>query len=943
MGPDDLLKLLIDEVDLERIRRNAAAIHATDRWSSFDRYHETADSILTLMRENRLADIRRITTPADGKTIVGDWLMPLAWDGRAGTVTVSAPRAQAGRVLADYRLEPNHLVRWSAPTKPGGVTAEVVDVGDGSRAENYAGSDVKGKIVLTSGFVGNAKALALEHEALGILSDRMPAPHPDNDAAVPWHNVFSTQQHWGPAAGEPDLWAFTLKPCDGRRLRRLISRSRQPVRVHVKVDARLYEGTLDTITGRLRGREKSREEVWVYTHVYESGADDNAAAAALTQEVLACLGRLIRQRRLPPLRRSIRHVAGWECIGSTVYLHERRRDLRNVVAAVCLDCVGLQRQVTGQPLQLVVNPHAQSSYTDALMLDLWDRYYRLRPSTLVRARESPYMRGSDTQFCDPVYNIPTVWPYATIGRMWHNSRDVVQRHDPEMYRIFAATTGAFLYTLASADADAACRLASTAYTRAIQSLGRKLSDAGRPGANTCMDAVEHLAGRHGEAIRSASELAQNSAKVKRHIDGLLRRMDGWLAEEKQPLAGQIPAALPPRVPDYGGKPPLSMTDVGRSQRQPDLMLFPEVVPSRRNKAVGSPFWLAHLPAEQAKRDIGLLNLAAFYWMDGRRHLAEIDRLVTHETGKPIGAGFLRLLRHLERHGYLELHWKRPLTRPRIVAGLRRMGIRRGDVVFVHSSLSSLGHVVGDADGFIDGLLDAIGPEGTLAMPSFTFSERERRDTNPPYHPRRTPSVVGIVADAFWRRAEVRRSASAGHAVAAIGPQADFVTKGEVTTEPYSREGPFGKLYGLDAKVLLVGCGLAPNVSLHAVEDWVGLPGMQPVDYLAEDDDGKVRTIHYQREPVGPRDFHRSSSIVTKSEVLLRRNGILSDGRVGPAVAYAFKFRDLMDHSMAIIRDEDPCFLYRDDAADADPERSHYFCRETRRRLRAGELCLQAGL
>ena len=76
------------------------------------------DGLLAL--ENKLADIRRITTPADGKTIVGDWLIPLAWNARAGTVTVTAPKAQAGRVLADYRVEPNHLVRWSAPRTQSG-------------------------------------------------------------------------------------------------------------------------------------------------------------------------------------------------------------------------------------------------------------------------------------------------------------------------------------------------------------------------------------------------------------------------------------------------------------------------------------------------------------------------------------------------------------------------------------------------------------------------------------------------------------------------------------------------------------------------------------------------------------------------------------------------------------------------------------------------------
>ncbi len=88
-------------------------------------------------------------------------------------------------------------------------------------------------------------------------------------------------------------------------------------------------------------------------------------------------------------------------------------------------------------------------------------------------------------------------------------------------------------------------------------------------------------------------------------------------------------------------------------------------------------------------------------------------------------------------------------------------------------------------------------------------------------------------------------------------------------EAYGRDGAFGKLYELDAKVLMLGCGLGPNSCLHAVEDWVGLPSMQPVDHLIEDNDGSTRVIRYQRQPIGRREFYLNSEKVTKSEVLKR--------------------------------------------------------------------------
>jgi len=945
MDLDALLKLLIAEIDVERIRNHAEAIHTTDRWSSYDRYHETADYVLGLMRDNKLRDLRKITTPADGKTFVGDWLMPLAWDARAGTVTISAPRKYQGKVLADYLVEPNHLVRWSSPTPPGGITADLVDVGDGARPKAYAGIDVAGKIVLINGNVGEAKALAVEHGAVGIISDMMPAPHLDNDQAVPWHNVFSTDQHWGPTANETNLWAFVLTPCDGRWLRRLMAGSRHPVQLHVEVDATLYEGETDTITGRLRGRDKSREEVWVYTHIFECGADDNAAACALAQEVLGTLGRLIRERRLPSLRRSIRHIAGWEWIGSTAYLDDRKRELRNVVATLNLDCVGLPRAATGQPVQLLVNPHAQSSFTDALMLDLWDRYARLR-STTVQARETRYGRPSDTQFCDPVYGIPTVFPYATVGRLCHNSRDVAAMHDPEMYRIFAATAGAFLYTLASADAGDTGPLADIAYARAVKSLVGKLNGTEPLSKTPCVDAVDYLAERQREAIRSVSRLAPRSAKARQHTGILVERLDHWLAAERQSLDNTLPVALPRHATADDWQAPSSMNDVGRLQPQPGLLLLPQVTPTR-NADYGSPFWLSRLPANEAKQSMQFLNLQAFYWMDGKRNLQEIDRLVTHETGKPVAPGFLWFLRRLERYGYVSLRWKKPLTRRQIATELRCLGVGRGDVLFVHSALASLGYVAGGSDAVIDALRDAVGPQGTLVMPAFTYSKEIAIPGagGPPYHPQRTACDVGIIPDTFWRRPGVHRSASASHSIAAIGPQAKFLANDDVTMEAYGRDGAFGKLYELDAKVLMLGCGLAPNSCLHAVEDWVGLPSMQPVDHLIEDDDGSTRVIRYQRQPIGRREFYLNSEKVTKSEVLFRQCGIVEDGRIGPAMAQVFMIRNMIDTSMAIIRDRDPCFLFHDvdDPDDSAPDLTHYFHEETKRRLQAGELCFEMGI
>jgi len=62
-----------------------------------------------------------------------------------------------------------------------------------------------------------------------------------------------------------------------------------------------------------------------------------------------------------------------------------------------------------------------------------------------------------------------------------------------------------------------------------------------------------------------------------------------------------------------------------------------------------------------------------------------------------------------------------LTRRQITDQLRPLGVTNGDAVMMHSSLSALGPVDGEARTVIDGILDAIGGKGTLMVPVFRDS------------------------------------------------------------------------------------------------------------------------------------------------------------------------------------------------------------------------------
>lgn len=247
-----------------------------------------------------------------------------------------------------------------------------------------------------------------------------------------------------------------------------------------------------------------------------------------------------------------------------------------------------------------------------------------------------------------------------------------------------------------------------------------------------------------------------------------------------------------------------------------------------------------------------------------------------------------------------------VTRSSITADLTRLGLTTGDHVLVHSSLSALGWVEGGADAAIDALLDAVGPTGTIVVPTLTGSEHVLAGGEVEFDPAWTPSWTGTIPETLRRREGAIRSLHPTHSVAALGAEAQTLTAGhEDTLTPCGTGSPFVRLGALSGRVLLLGVDHESNTTMHAIEELAGVPyhlQSGTVRGLVRLADSTIERSFWPHAYGTPRDF-------PAIEPLLEERGIQTHGTVGAALARLIDVAGLIDLGVALLR-IDPDYLIK---------------------------------
>lgn len=147
----------------------------------------------------------------------------------------------------------------------------------------------------------------------------------------------------------------------------------------------------------------------------------------------------------------------------------------------------------------------------------------------------------------------------------------------------------------------------------------------------------------------------------------------------------------------------------------------------------------------------------------------------------------------------------PITESDHRTALCKLGLVRGDLVMLHADVSTFGKLgdFRDRNAFLqallDGFVDVLGPEGTLIVPTYTYSFCK----NQPFDVKSSPSTTGIFSEYVRTRPNAVRSADPIFSHAGLGPKAAMLLN-DVGTTCFGKESVFDRFYNQNGKIVNFG-------------------------------------------------------------------------------------------------------------------------------------------
>jgi aminoglycoside 3-N-acetyltransferase len=256
--------------------------------------------------------------------------------------------------------------------------------------------------------------------------------------------------------------------------------------------------------------------------------------------------------------------------------------------------------------------------------------------------------------------------------------------------------------------------------------------------------------------------------------------------------------------------------------------------------------------------------------------------------------------------FAKKYYSKTYNKDQIVNDLNKFGIKPGMSVFIHSSLSKLGNIVGGPKTIVNSFERIIDKsKGTIMMPGFTIKGSMKgtleylEENKITYDYRTEVPLVGAIPKAFFMTEGVERSCHPTHSVLAMGKNAKYITNTHVSCNTTFGEGtPLYKLIETESYIMGLGSDIAHLTFYHVLED---INKNFPVEVY----DKKEFIIKMAIEG-GEKEFkikaHKNQDVRIEKlngtwvkayfKKYFRSKGVLKEGKVGAANCWMIKAKDL---------------------------------------------------
>jgi len=182
---------------------------------------------------------------------------------------------------------------------------------------------------------------------------------------------------------------------------------------------------------------------------------------------------------------------------------------------------------------------------------------------------------------------------------------------------------------------------------------------------------------------------------------------------------------------------------------------------------------------------------------------KIDRIIWNYIKTLLNIRSKSLLINGIRRKFDKIFYKKPYNIIELIEILKELGLKKGSNIFIHSSWDEFYNFKGTPKEFIEAIMNEIGEEGTLLMPSYPLIQLSE---NQIFDIKRTPTGAGLIAEFFRRYPNVKRSINI-HSVCALGPMADFfLTDHQFSTTCWDEKSPYYKISLTNTLIFSFGLG-----------------------------------------------------------------------------------------------------------------------------------------